>query len=74
MLYDQNVAGNDEDFLKFWTDFKVFSLSYSLDPYEVNKANAMLKAEYAKTIDLCENCVRRFKMFLGAQQKGEEKK
>lgn len=20
MLYDQNVAGNDEDFLKFWTD------------------------------------------------------
>ena len=20
MLYDQNAAGNDEDFLKFWTD------------------------------------------------------
>ena len=53
---------------------KGFSLSYSLDPYEVNKANVALKAEFAKTVDLCENCGRRFKMFLGAQQKDEDKK
>lgn len=53
---------------------KGFSLSYDLAPYEVNKANATLKAEFAKTVDLCENCGKRFKMFLGAQQKGEDKK
>lgn len=53
---------------------KGFSLSYTLDPYEVNKACASLKPEFAKTIDLCENCARRFEMFLGAQQKVEDKK
>lgn len=53
---------------------KGFSLSYSLDPYEVNKANATRKTEFAKTVDLCEICGRRFKVFLGAQQKDEDKK
>ena len=53
---------------------KGFSLSYSLDPYEVNKANASLRAEFAETKDLCEICGRRFKMFLGAQPKDEDKK
>ena len=53
---------------------KGFSLSYTLDPCEVNKTDATLKAGFAETIDLCENCGRRFKMFLGAQQEVEDKK
>lgn len=39
-------------------------LSYSLDNYEVGKAVALLKHEYALTKDLCETCARRLKMFL----------
>ena len=43
---------------------KGYSIAYSLDPYEVNKANAQTKFEYAQTKDLCENCANRLKRFL----------
>lgn len=43
---------------------KGYILSYSLDPYEVNKAIAQTKFEYALTKDLCEDCSNRFKTFL----------
>lgn len=43
---------------------KGYILSYSLDPYEVNKAIAQTKFEYALIMDLCEDCSNRLKMFL----------
>lgn len=43
---------------------KGYIFSYSLDPYEVNKANAQTKFGYTPTKDLCEDCVNRLKMFL----------
>lgn len=42
---------------------KGYSIAYSLDPYEANKANAQLPFEYATTKDLCENCGNRLKKF-----------
>lgn len=42
---------------------KGYIFAYSLDPYEVNKASAQTKFEYALTKDLCENCANRLKMF-----------
>lgn len=51
---------------------KGYVLSYSLDVYEVDKAIAVRKPEYALTKDLCETCVSRLKMFL--REKEEETK
>lgn len=43
---------------------KGYIFAYSLDSYEVNKANTQTKFGYALTKDLCENCANRLKMFL----------
>ena len=43
---------------------KGYIFAYSLDPYEINKANAQVEFGYAPTKDLCENCANRLKMFL----------
>ena len=51
---------------------KGYSFAYSLDPYEVNKANAQLKIEYATTKDLCEVCANRLKKFLMSRKGKDE--
>ena len=42
---------------------KGYSIAYSLDPYEVNKASVQTKFEYATIKDLCEICGNRLKKF-----------
>ena len=51
---------------------KGYVLSYSLDDYEVDKAVAVRKPEYALTKDLCETCARRLKMFLRSKEEYEK--
>lgn len=43
---------------------KGYIFAYSLDPYEVNKANAQTKFGYNPTKDLCKDCAIRLKIFL----------
>lgn len=50
---------------------KGFALSYTLDPYEVNKSNAQLKKEYSTHMDLCEKCKQHFEDFIKGSQKNK---
>lgn len=52
---------------------KGYSIVYSLDPYEVNKASVQTKFEYATTKDLCEICGTRLKKFFMSRKGKNEK-
>lgn len=43
---------------------KGYILAYSLEKYEVNKAEGVVKPEYAPMKDLCETCGSSLMMFL----------
>ena len=47
---------------------KGYLLAYSLNNYEVGKAEAIVKPEYAVTKDLCEICARRLEMLLRSNE------